>query len=70
MAGMGECRSAFKILTYKSKGKRRLGRPRCKWEDNIGMDLKGIIVNTRNWFDLTQDRDYCRALDPLDSIAI
>ena len=55
---MDEGRSAFKILT----GKRHLGRPRHRWEDNIRMDFKEIGVSTRNWVDSTQDRDYWRAL--------
>ena len=42
-------RSAFKILTGKPTGKRPLGRPRRRWEDNIRMDLEEIIINTRNW---------------------
>ena len=42
--------------------KRLLGRPRCRWEDNIKMDLKGKGVNTRNWIDSAQERDYRRAL--------
>ena len=33
-----------------------------KWEDNIRMDLKEIGINKRNWVDLSQDRDYWRAL--------
>ena len=32
------------------------------WEDNIKMDLKEIGINTRNWVDLAQDRDYCTAI--------
>ena len=48
---MEESRSAFKILTGKPTGKRLLGRPRCRWEDNIRMDLKEIGINTRNWVD-------------------
>ena len=43
-------------------GKRPLGRPRRTWEDNITIDLKEIGINTRNWVDLAQDRDYWRAL--------
>ena len=54
-------RSGFKILTGKPTGKRPLGRPRRRWEDNIRMDLKGISINRRNWVDLAQDRDYWRA---------
>ena len=57
---MEEGRSAFKILTGKSTGKRPLGRPRHRWEDNFRMDLKEIHVNARNLVDSGQD--YCRAL--------
>ena len=42
--------------------KRPLGRPRRRCEDNFRMDLKKIGINTRNWVDLAQDRDYWRAL--------
>ena len=45
---MEEGRSAFKIVTGKSTGKRPLGRPRRRWQDNIRMGLKEIGVNTRN----------------------
>ena len=58
---MEEGRSAFKILTGKPTGKRPLGRSRRRWEDNIRMDPKEIGINTENWVDLTQDRDYWRA---------
>ena len=51
VARMEERRSAFKILTVKPTGKRPLGRPRRRWEDNIRMDLKEIGINTRNWVD-------------------
>jgi hypothetical protein len=39
---MGEMRNAYKILFGKSEGKRRFGRPRLRWEDNIRMDLREI----------------------------
>jgi hypothetical protein len=45
---MKESRSAFKILTSKLIRKKSLGRPRRRWEDNVGMDLKKIGNNTRN----------------------
>ena len=48
IARMEEGRSAFKILTGKPAGKRPLGRPRGRWEDNIRMDLKEIGINTKN----------------------
>ena len=57
-----ENRSAFKILTGKPTGKRHLGRPRRRWEDNIRMDLKEIGINTRNWVDSYEDRDNWKAL--------
>ena len=55
---MEEGRSAFKILTGKPAGKRPLGKLRRRWEGNIRMDPKGIVINTRNWVDSAQDRDY------------
>ena len=48
VARMDEGRSAFKILTGKSTGKRPLGRPRGRWEDNIRMNLEEIGINARN----------------------
>ena len=57
-----EGRSAFKVLTGKPTGKRPLGRPRRRWEDNIRMDLEEISINTGNWVDSAQDRNYWRAL--------
>ena len=62
VARMEEDRSAFKILTGKPTGKRPLGRRRCRWEDNIRMELKETDINTRNWVDSAQDRDYWIAL--------
>ena len=44
-----------KILTGEPIGKRSLGRPRHRWEDNIRMDLEEIGINTRNWVDSAQD---------------
>ena len=45
---MEEGRNAFKILIGKAVGKRPLGTPRRRWEDNIRMDIKEICINTRN----------------------
>ena len=50
--------NAFKILAGKLREKRQLGRPRGRWEDNIRMDFKEIGINTKNWVDSAQDRDY------------
>ena len=54
--------SRVQILTGAPTVKRPLERPRSRWEDNIRMDLKEIGINTRNWVDSAQDRDYWRAL--------
>ena len=55
---MEEIRSAFKTLTGKPTGKRHQGRTKHRWEDNLRTDLKEMVVNTRNWIDWAQDRDY------------
>ena len=62
MARMEEDRSAFRISTGKSTGKKALERPRRRWEDNIRMDLEEIGINEGNWVDSAQDRNYWRAL--------
>ena len=54
--------NAFKILTSKPTGKRPLGSPRHRWEDNIRIDLEEIGINAGNWVDSAQDRGYWRAL--------
>ena len=61
---MEEGRSAFKILIGKPTGKRPLGRPRSRWEDNIGMNLEelGIGINVGNWVDSAQDSNHWRTL--------
>ena len=58
VARMEEGRSAFSILTGNPTGKRPLGEPRRRLEDNISMDLKEIGFNTWNWVDSAQDKDY------------
>ena len=60
---MEEGTSTFKILTSTVTGKRPLGRPRRRWEDNIRMYLKEIGINTRNWVDSAQDRNYWSVLE-------
>ena len=51
VARMGDDSSSLRILKCKPTGKRPLGRPRCRSEDNIRIDLKEIGINTWNWFD-------------------
>jgi hypothetical protein len=46
----------------KPEGKRSRGRPRCRWKDNIKMDLREIGWGGMDWIDLAQDRDEWRAL--------
>ena len=50
------------MFTGKPTGKRPLGRPRRRWEDNIRMDLEETAINASNWVDTVQDRNYWRAL--------
>jgi hypothetical protein len=46
----------------KPVGKRPLGRPRRRWEENIKMDLQEVGCEGMDWIDVTQDRDRWRAL--------
>jgi hypothetical protein len=57
-----EKRNAYRILVGKPEGKRPLGRPRRRWEDNIKMYVREIGWGGMNWIDLAQDRDQWRAL--------
>ena len=52
----------YKILKSKPMGKKPLGRPRSRWEDNIKMDLEEIGISAGNWVDSAQYRNYWRAL--------
>jgi hypothetical protein len=54
---MGAKRNAYRILAGKPEGNRLLGRPKCRWEDNIRMDLREIGLGGMDWIDLAQDRD-------------
>ena len=62
VARMNKGRSALRIVTGTPAGKRPLRRPRHRWEDNIRVDLKEIGINTRNWVDMAQDKDYWKTL--------
>jgi hypothetical protein len=55
-------RSAYNILVGKPEGRRPLGRPRSRWEDNIKMDLREIGFGDVDWIHLGQDRDRWRAV--------
>jgi hypothetical protein len=55
-------RNAHRILVEKPDGKRPLGRPRCRWVDNVKIDLREIGWGRMDSMDLPQDRDQWRAL--------
>jgi hypothetical protein len=57
VAQMGEKRNACRILVGKPEGKRPLRRPRCRWVDNIKIDLRERAWDGMDWIDLAQDRD-------------
>ncbi|KAJ4436798.1 hypothetical protein ANN_16930 [Periplaneta americana] len=61
VARMGESRNAYRVLVGRPEGKRPLGRPRRRWEDNIKMDLRKVGYDDRDWLNLAQDRDRWRA---------
>ena len=62
MALMGEGRVVHRVLVGKPEGKRPLGKPRHRWEDNIKMDLQEVGGGCGDWTELAQDRDRWRAL--------
>jgi hypothetical protein len=59
---MGEKRSAYRILVGEPEGKIPLARIRCRWEDNIKMDISETGWGGMDWIDLVQDGDQWRAL--------
>ena len=62
MARMEEGRGVHKVLVGKPEGKRPLGRPRHRWEDNIKMNLQEVGRSCGDWMGLAQDRDRWLAL--------
>jgi len=59
---MGERRGIYRVLMGKPEGKRPLGRPRHRWEDNIKMDLQEVGCGGLDWIELDQNRDRWWAL--------
>jgi hypothetical protein len=59
---MGERRGAYRALVGKLEGRRPLGRPWRRWEDNIKMDLREVGWGGMDWMNLAEDRDRWRAL--------
>ena len=62
IACKGTRRGAYRVLVGKPDGKRQLGRPRHRWENNIKMELQEVGWGGMDWIDLAQDRDKWRAL--------
>jgi len=62
VACMRERRGEYRVLVGKPEGKRPLGRPRRRWDDNIKMDLLEVGYGGMAWIDLAQERDRWRAL--------
>jgi hypothetical protein len=62
VARMGEGKGVHRVLVGKPEGKRPLGRLRCKWEDNIKIDLQEVGGGCGDWMELSQDRERWRAL--------
>jgi len=58
---MGERRGVYRVLVGKPEGKRPLGRPRRRWEDNIKMDIQKVGCGGIEWIELVRDRDRRRA---------
>jgi len=63
VAHMGEERGVYRFLVGKPEGRRPLGRPRCKWVDNIWMDLQEVRCVYMDWIGLAQGRDSWRTLE-------
>jgi len=61
VAGIGERRVVHRVLVGKPEGKRPLGKPRRRWEDNIKMDLREVGEGG-DWMEMAEDRDRWRAL--------
>jgi CRISPR/Cas system-associated protein Cas7 (RAMP superfamily) len=62
VAPIGERRDVYRVLVGKPEGKRPLGRPRRRWEDNIKINLQEVGCGGIDWIELAQDRDRWRAL--------
>ena len=62
MARMHEDRGVYRVLVGKQKGKRPLGRSRCRWVNNIRMDLQEVGCGHVDWIGPAQDRDRWRTL--------
>ena len=62
VACMGKKRGIYRVMVGKPEGKRPLGKPRHRWQDNIKMDLKEMECGGMDWIELAQDMDRWQAL--------
>jgi len=62
LARMDERRAIYRVLVGKPEGNRPLWKPRCRWEDNIKMDLQAVGCGSMVWIELAQNRDRWQAL--------
>ena len=62
VAHMEKRKGVYRVLVWKPEGKRPLGRPRPRWEDNIKMDFQEVECGCMDWIEMFQDRDRWRAL--------
>jgi len=59
---MGEEKGEYRVLAGKLEGRRPLGKPRCRWVDNIMTYLQKVGCGYMDWIGLAQDRDRWRTL--------
>ena len=57
VARMERIRGVYRVLVGKSEGTVTLGRPRCRWKDNIKIDIQEVDFEGMNWIELAQNRD-------------
>jgi hypothetical protein len=57
VAWLGGERGVYRVLVGKTEGKRPLGRPRCRWEDNIRTDLQEVECGGMDWMGMARERD-------------
>jgi hypothetical protein len=62
VAHMGDRRGVYRVFVGKPEGKRPLGRPRRRWENNIKLGLQEVGCGGMDWIELAQDRNRWRAL--------
>jgi hypothetical protein len=62
VARKGERGGVYWVLVGKPEGKKPLGRPRRRWEDNIKMDIQEVGCGSMDWMELIQNRDRCLAV--------